>query len=367
MQEGTERREKSRTGVLAAFWARALCFAVLAISALGYAAYALIPKHDYGICSMLHFYSQPRDTVDVLVVGTSIGYAGINPNVLWEEYGIAAYDLCSAEQPFWFTYYQLKEALKTQRPKVILLDAKPAIYTQDYSKKGRIILSTYGSLSPENRIAAIRASLEDPAKLRDYLLMFPVLHNGYDKIEPQMLAFPPDNGGRGQNWKGYIEVDMVEQHSRPSFVWNRVRRNINAREEEYVRKIFELAREENTPMFLVCLPNPDYANDHMYMNYLWSLAEEYGVSGVEGEVGINYNQPDLRFGLRYSSCFADWQHLNVKGSVLFSKRLGEDLKARFDLPDRRGDERYASWQAAADEWYARYPTFESAGVEGSQP
>ena len=362
MQED-KRQEKSRARVLAGFWARALCFVVLALLALGYAAYALTPKNDYGICSMLHYYRQPQDTVDVLVVGTSIGYAGVNTNVLWEEYGIAAYDLCSAEQPFWVTYYQLKEALKTQRPKVILLDAKPAIYTQDYGKKGRIILSTYGILSPENRIGAIRASLEDPGKLRDYLLMFPVLHNGYSKIEPEMLAFPPDNGERGQNWKGFIEVDTVEQHSRPSLVWNSVRRNINEREEEYVRKIFELAKQEGIPLFIVCMPNPDYANDHMYMNYLWSLAKEYGASGLEDEVGINYNDPKLRFGLRYSSCFADWQHLNVKGSVIFSRRLGEDLKARYDLPDRRGDGNYASWQAAADEWYARLPEFESSGVE----
>ena len=360
------RQEKSRARVLTGFWVRTLCFVVLAISALGYAAYALIPKSDYGICSMLNFYNQPRDSIDVLVVGTSIGYAGINTNVLWEEYGIAAYDLCSAEQPFWITYYQLKEALKTQKPKVILLDAKPAIYTQDYSKKGRIILSTYGILSPENRIAAIKASLEDQSKLRDYILIFPVLHNGYDKITEDMFAFPPTNGDRGSNWKGFIEEDAVEQHSRPSFVWNNVRRNINAREEEYVRKIFELAEEEGIPLFVVCLPNPDYNNDHMYMNYLWSIAEEYNVSGIEGEIGINYNDFELRYGLRYSSCFADWQHLNVKGSIIFSKKLGEDLKARYDLPDRRGDEAYTTWQAAADEWYEKLPEFESSGVEAKQ-
>ena len=363
MQEKSAVREKRRAGVLAAFWARALCFAVLLAAALGYAAYALIPKYDYGICSMLNHYRQPRESVDVLVVGTSIAYAGINTNVLWEEYGIAAYDLCSAEQPFWDSYYILKEALKTQRPRLIILDAKPAIYTQDYSRRSRIIMSTFGILSPENRLGAIRASLEDPDEVRDYLLAFPVLHNGYSKLEGSMLAFPPDNGDRGSAWKGFIEVDTVEKHSKPSFVWNSVKRPINAREEEYVRKIFALAKEEGIPLLLVCMPNPDYKEDHMYMNYLWHVAEEYGASGLEGEVGINYNHPDLRFGLRYSSCFADWQHLNVKGSMIFSKRLGEDLKARYDLPDRRGDPAWASWQEAADAWYARLLDFASSGLE----
>lgn len=353
-----EQAEKGRFKRLAAFWARAVCFAVLALAVLGYAAFVLIPKHDYGICSMLNLYRQPKDSVDVLVVGTSIAYAGVNTNVLWQEQGIAAYDLCSAEQPFWVTYYALREALKIQTPKLILLDAKPASYTQSYSRRGRIIMSTFGILSPENRIGAIRACLEDQSDVKDYAIMFPTLHSNYKDVTWSDFAFPPDNGGRGGDWKGYIEVDAVEHHSRPSIVWNSVRRPINEREEEYARKIFELAAEKNIPLMLVVMPNPDYANDHMYFNYLWSLAEEYGVTGV------NYNEPSLRFGLRYSSCFADWQHLNVKGSVIVSTRLGEDLKALFDLPDRRGDAAYASYAAEAERWYALYPTFESSGLGG---
>ena len=35
---------------------------------------------------------------------------------------------------------------------MILLDAKPAIYTRDYSKRGRTILSTFGIRGMENRI-----------------------------------------------------------------------------------------------------------------------------------------------------------------------------------------------------------------------
>lgn len=354
-----EHTEKGRFRKLAAFWGRAVCFAVLTLAVLGYTAYVLIPKHDYGMCSMLNLYRQPKESVDVLVAGTSMTYAGINTNVLWEEYGIAAYDLCSAEQPFWVTYYSLREALKTQKPKLILLDAKPATYLRDYSRRGRIIMSTFGILSPENRIGAIRACLEDPEEVKNYAAMLPVVHSNYKDVTWGDFVFPPDNGGRGSAWKGYIEVDAVEQHSRPSLVENSVRRPINEREEEYARKIFELAAEENVPLMLIGMPNPDYANDHMYYNYLWSLAEEYGVTG------INYNHSDTRVrGLTYASCFADWQHLNVKGSVIFSHRLGEDLKARYDLPDHRGDAAYASYDREAERWYARYPSFESSGLGG---
>lgn len=342
----------------AGFLIRLACFALLTVLMLAFATYVLTPKHDYGICSMINLYRQPDDSVDVLTVGTSLAYAGVNTNVLWEEYGIASYNLCSAEQPFWVSYYTIKEALKTQHPKVILLDAKPAIYNRDYSKRGRTILSTFGIRGIENRIGAIMACVEKPQDAMGYIFGLPEVHNGYAKRTWNDFAFPPDNGGRGVSWKGYIESDVTEHHDRPSLVWNRVKRNMNDREEEYARKIFEMARDEGITIMLVGFPNPDYANDHMYYNTLWAVAAEYGVEG------INYNDPSLRFGLRYSSDFADWQHLNVKGSITFTRKLGADLKQMFDLPDRRGDAHFASYDTCAQLWAEKYPDFESSGAEG---
>ena len=346
---------RNRAKKLAGFWIRAVCFTVITVLLLVYANYVFTPKHDYGICSMVTYYSQEPDTVDVLTIGTSLAYAGINTNVLWKEFGIASYNLCSAEQPFWVSYYILKEALKTQHPKLILLDAKPAIYTRDYSKRGRTILSTFGIRGIENRVSAILSCVEKPEDAVSYILGLPEVHNNYKKLGTGDFAFPPDNGGRGATWKGYIESDVVEKHEKPSVIWNTTRRNMNDREEEYARKIFELAKEENIRLVLIGLPNPDYANDHMYYNTLWQIASEYGIDGV------NYNDPNIRFGLRYSSDFADWQHLNVKGSVTFSRKLGTDLREWFEIPDRRGDSRYVSWEECARIWAEKYPEFESSG------
>ena len=103
--------------------------------------------------------------------------------------------------------------------------------------------------------------------------------------------------------------------------------------------------------------NPDYANDHMYYNALEQIAAEYGISFM------NYNNPDFRFGLRYSSDFADWQHLNVKGSITFTRKLGQDLNSWFRMEDRRGDPKFDSWEECAQIWYEKYATFESSGWE----
>lgn len=341
----------ARAKKLLGFWLRLVGFTLVLCMVLGYTVYVLTPKHDYGICPMVNFYQQEEDSVDVLVLGTSCGYAGVNTNVLWEEYGIAAYNLCGAEQPYWVTYYYLEEALKTQTPKLILVDAKASIYQDDYSKRGRTILSTYGIRSLDTRLKAIAACVKEE-DFADFALAFPELHSYYKKVEAESFAYPPTNGGRGPDWKGYIEMDVTEQHERPSLVWTNTKRTINARQQEYFEKLLTLAQAHGIPVMLVGFPNPDYANDHMYYNSLWSIADEYDIRCV------NYNDPELRVNLRYSSDFADWQHLNVKGSVTFSRRLGSDLRAMYDLPDRRDDAAYATWQSCADAWYAKYPQYQ---------
>ena len=340
------------------FALRAIVFALLLAALLSYTLYVLVPKHDYGICSMTNLYQQEEDSVDVLVLGTSLAYAGVNTNVLWEEYGIAAYNLCCAEQPYWISYHYLQEALKTQHPKVILLDAKASTYTQEYSKRGRTFLSTTGIRDPKLRFEAMRSCVAEEDFV-SFLLGFPQLHSYYPEVKPNSFAYPPDNGGRGYDWKGYIESTETEKHSRPSLVWVDTKKPMVGRQEEYLRKTIELAQHESIPMFIVGIPNPDYHNDHMYYNSVWAVADEYGVPYM------NYNDPAIRFGLTYSSCFSDWQHLNVKGSVLFTRRLGEDLKTVFDLPDRRPDKRYHSWEACTEAWYAQYPEYQPvAEAEG---
>lgn len=348
-----------RKKALAGLWLRMVCFAMLTALVTGYAVYVLTPKHDYGICSMINYYEQPKDTVDVLIIGTSMCYAGVNTNVLWREYGISSYNLCSAEQPFWVSYYVLREALKTQSPKVVLLDAQPARYVDDYSKRSRTILSTFGIRGIENRIGAIMACVESPLDAVNFILGLPQVHGNYPEVTSQDFVYPPDNGQRGSSWKGFIEMDYIQKHSRPSLVWDDTCVPLNPREEEYARKIFEFCRREGVEIKLIGVPIPDYDSDHQYYNSLWAIAAEYGVTGE------NYNDPTLRFGLKFSTDFADWQHLNVNGSMVFSRKLGADLKAMYDLPDHRGDEAYASYDTCAEIWYEKYPDFVSSYQGGN--
>ena len=79
-------------------------------------------KTAHGIRQARDMYAQPRNSIDVVFMGSSHIHCDVNTALLWEKYGIAAYDYSAAEQPLWTTYYYLKEICKYQKPQLVVLD-----------------------------------------------------------------------------------------------------------------------------------------------------------------------------------------------------------------------------------------------------
>lgn len=66
----------SRRRENAAFFLRILAFGLIFTLISCAVLYVLTPKYDYGPGSMMNLPLQPRNTIDVLAVGTSTTYCG---------------------------------------------------------------------------------------------------------------------------------------------------------------------------------------------------------------------------------------------------------------------------------------------------
>ena len=60
--------------------------------------------------------------VDYLVMGDSEGWASVQPMEIWRSCGFTGYNLSRAGQRLQDFYFQLKDTLETQQPKVLLLE-----------------------------------------------------------------------------------------------------------------------------------------------------------------------------------------------------------------------------------------------------
>ena len=74
------------------------------------------------------YYDEPKKSLDVVFLGSSHVMCGIYPMELYREYGITAYDYTSSALVLPQAYYQVVEALKTQTPKVLVLDVSGVVY-----------------------------------------------------------------------------------------------------------------------------------------------------------------------------------------------------------------------------------------------
>ena len=76
-------------------------FFLVLVLALNYINSIFSFKYGDGIYGLKKYYELEKNTVDVLVLGSSHAFENVNTGTLWENYGIASFDLCGSMQPMW--------------------------------------------------------------------------------------------------------------------------------------------------------------------------------------------------------------------------------------------------------------------------
>jgi hypothetical protein len=301
-----------------------------------------------GISEMDIFYKLPKNTVDALILGTSHAFIDINPAILFSEYGITSFVLGGSAQPLWNTYFYLCEALRTQKPKVVILEAYGAVSMDEYAS---IIQNTFGMKPSIRYINALKAS----APKKDFwklFFRFIMYHNRYTTLSK--IDFSPNMqpdvksqwniGGYNLwiDWKGFLAVYNIWPFERPD-VDNVIDRSpMLTKTELYYRAIIELCIKNNIPLEIVITPYVISSQHMQILNYAYDIALEYNIQFT------NLNNSYDEIGYDFSLDMADWSHANHRGSTKISRYIGTILKEKYSLNDNRNNQLYASWQRNAD-------------------
>ena len=304
-------------------------------------------KYSYNINDVYNFYDLKDNTVDVLFLGTSHAYSNINTGTLWDEYGMASCVFAGSEQAMWNTYYYLVEALKTQTPELIVLEAFGCTLDYDYAPAARVVQNTYGLKWSKNKLDAIKASVE-PDELLEYVIEYGRYHTRYSELSEEDFA-TDINDYIYNECMGYVFLSNIASPESDGIPVTTERADMNAKAEKYYRMIIELAQENDIPITVIATPYVGVdENDQAIFNTAADIAAEYGVDFV------NYNDQFDSLGLDITTDYADYSHLNYIGSPKFAKILGQYLSQNYTISDRREDVEYAAWQENAD--YLTYLT-----------
>lgn len=278
------------------------------------------------------FYEEEENTLDVVFIGSSQMYADMAPAVLFHEYGITSYDFCANEQPMWISYYYIKEVLKHQNPKVIVLDVF-TVYGDAYEEEGVTHINLDDLPMSLNKIAAIRDSV--PAGMR-YSFYFPLAkyHNTWtDFYEGKaMFSFYHER----DSYKGYspfVFAADYEDGAKAEVVNQTESEPIPKRAETWLRKIIALCEEENIPLVLIKTPNGNAERQKLY-NSVSELAKETGTPFLNMNVLLDGQA-----------------HVNVLQAEKISLLMGEYLTANYEFEDKRENPAYAKWSEDAELFY----------------
>ena len=313
--------------------------------------YMTLNRKSEGCIQLADFYELDKNQVDVLCIGSSHVYYGINTCQLYEDYGIASYLLASPGQPVWISYYLLEEALKTQNPRLVVLDIG-TLYRKE-EDFGAYSWETVISMKPsKTKWGAIQAVNQYGEFLNapGAFFSFPYYHTRAFSLtsedfsntdEIRYLGYKPDFGVISE--KELAKWQEVPNRKLDVSPVCGERKAITQRTEDYLRKFIELCQNKEIPLLLVNSPFANQVEEKQQADaYIQSIAEEYKVSFMEG------NQWKDKMQIDFAVDLLDASHLNYYGSVKYTRYLAEWMQKNVSLADRRGNEIYNKWEKISE-------------------
>lgn len=262
---------------------------------------------------------EPEDTIDVLILGDSLSYAGISPMQMWNSYGLTSFVAAQSGQNIQESYYMLKKAYENQHPKIVVLE-------------------TNVIFRPQKGIQGITMSL---AAMGCYY--FPVF--AYHDI---WKAFVTDKEYPEENYKGFQFREVINPYTGGDYMKEtKGKERITEMVLGYLDKIQALCRKNHSQLVLASTPSPMNYNYKKY-NALKNYAEKKGLDYVDmnlrvEELGIDWELDSLDMG----------DHLNLSGASKVSSFMGRYLTEHYQLPDRREEKNYGDWKAEGEKYQER--------------
>ncbi len=294
----------------------------------------LVPKYTGDIVegALVAEYYEEKTNHDVLFVGDCEVYETFSPIKLWEEYGITSYIRGSAQQLIWQSYYLLEDALRYEKPKVVVFNVLAMKYDQPQSEAyNRMTLD--GMRWSKSKVDAINASTCEDENFLSYV--FPLLryHSRWNDLNADDIKYMFSSKKVSHNGY-YMRVDTKAADNIPE---GKALSNYNFSENsyKYLDKMVKLCKDNGIELVLVKAPSlypywyeqwdeqmKEYAekNEIAYINLLDSTEE----------AGIDFKEDTYDGGL----------HMNLSGAEKLTDYFGKWMKLRYDLADHRSEEEY---------------------------
>lgn len=302
------------------YFRNTIFFFVIFFLLAAYFSRLMVPKDNmeqYGMqnVSANGILAEKPDSIDVLFLGDSLVYSSISPMKMYENQGFTSYLCSTPAQPLYYTKNLLERTLKTQSPKVVLLEADAIFRDFDLS-------------------APFVQEIQDLFPLFEY-------HDRWKNLQLEdwlgNVRYTYNNSLKGSR----LEKDVQPIKNIKNYMDNPKKiEEIPWINYWILDSIVNSCKEKNCE--LVFFSTPSYTN--------WNWKRHDSVQKYCDEKSIPYidlNTDAYPITIDWTKDTRDkGDHLNYSGALKVTSFMEKYLKQNYELPDHRSDPSYHLWNEA---------------------
>lgn len=292
------------------------------------------------------FYGEKNNSIDVIMIGSSPVHPYFSAPKLWGEYGIASYPLSTNQQRPEAAPFLIKEAFKTQNPKLFIFELRQ--YGYETAVMTANMAHTRGvtdnlKYSP-NRIKLINALVDEPSeRLTYYIDIFKYHSNWKTLILPEQIsAFSYE---KLHPLKGFTYEERIVASQKYDYSDVKEKMPIPIEREKNLYDLLHFLKANHIEALFILSPKVMDKESQMMYNYMESIVKEFDYNFLD------FNKYYEELELDFATDFYDGgAHANVYGADKCTAFLGSYLKENYSLPDRRADKTYETWNTSYTLW-----------------
>lgn len=295
------------------------------------------------LTSIKGFYTEPKNSLDAVLIGASQVYSDYSPTEAWKEHGYTSYCFASEGVPGSMYKSMLKEVLREQDPKVVVFEINGFIYDEEYFNRSGSLHKYIDSLKiSKNWVETIKENIPKEEQ-GDYFFPISTYHDNWKNPKGSIKCIVAKSLIRlhqRSNLKGISTLSLTRNCEKQPGTDDRIKLTDLGR--KYLEDLCETCQEEGVENVLfVRFPHLRKVGNPDVYPEIEKIVSSYGYDFLNV---TDYEQ----FELDKDYDFYDADHLNNSGLRKFTPFFSEYLASHYDLPTEHDQKIKEEWDACAE-------------------
>lgn len=336
------------------------CFLLAVIISLSLLQTYFLRRLDHNSIRLNGYYHENEESLDVVLLGASEIYTSFSAGLAYNKFGFTSYPFATESITAAGTITALKEIVRTQNPKLILIEPNAFLYsnTKNEEKEPHIRKLIDNIPLNSNKIEYINNNVEPDEKLEYYMPLIKYHRMWRDYPEPArrvVSTILQDIRGRS----------ILKGYRTTTDIYNSDVKKINKRigsetgvlplNQELERKLRELLTycvEQDLNVVFVRMPHMVY--NKTYDRVKRSNRAEQIVNGY-GFDYLNLERSWDKIGIDIKTDYYNLDHLNIYGTVKMTNYLGNIIQNDYGIgKSELSDSQKENWESAAKSFNQLY-------------